>query len=186
MSNSPKSQQALEPFSYKYIQEVREDFAEATVPERIDYILQIEKSLKASDLPPQDDGLHETLVNKIYTRTIQLPAGTVAVGEIHKQAHTNILSQGSVLVATEDGTQIIKAPHVWHGQPGVKRVSFVLEDVVWTTIHATDNTESEDIRREFVAESYDEVSLLEEDNGMGSNSGSSGINTIPVESSEES
>ena len=109
-----------------------------------------------------DTSLEEVICNGIYSRQITLKKGTCAVGEIHKQEHLNILSSGSVLVFTNEGMEQVDAPHRWVGKPGVKRASFALEDTVWTTIHATNNTSSEDIRKEFVAESFDDVPRLEE------------------------
>lgn len=109
-----------------------------------------------------DTGLEEVICNGIYSRQITLKKGTCAVGEIHKQEHLNILSKGSVLVFTNEGMSQIDAPYRWVGKPGVKRASFALEDTVWTTIHATTNTSSEDIRKEFVAEGYDDVPKIEE------------------------
>lgn len=126
----------------------------------------------------------EVFCNGTYTRTITLPVGTCAVGEIHKQDHINILSKGKVVVVTMDGTKIIDAPHQWVGQAGVKRACQVLEEAVWTTIHATTETTSEGVRTQFVAETYDDVPQIEVSNGMGSNSSGSNDGSVDALPSE--
>lgn len=137
-----------------------------TKTERKDAIMLLQElsqaGIDSGEMTEADTGLDEVFCNGIYTRQITLKKGTCAVGEIHKQQHINILSSGSVLVLTEDGMEQIDAPQRWVGEPGVKRATFALEDTVWTTIHATTSTSPEDLRREFVAETFDDVPRLEE------------------------
>ncbi len=137
-----------------------------TVAERKEAIMLLQEisqaGINSGDLEEAETNLDEVFCNGIYTRQITLAKGTCAVGEIHKQQHINILSSGSVLVLTEDGMEEMTAPHRWVGEAGVKRATFVLEDAVWTTIHATNSTSPEDIRKEFVAETFDDVPKLEE------------------------
>lgn len=139
-------------------------------------ILDLEEGIKkqiVEGVPPAEDNLHEVFCNGIYSREITLEKGTLAVGEIHKQDHVNILSKGHVVVFTDDGIQEIVAPHRWLGTAGVKRATFVIEDAVWTTFHATQHTTSDDVRNDFVAKTYDDVSVLEGTYGVGSDSDSS-------------
>lgn len=147
--------------------ELKETILElATVEERREMIMSLQllsqAGIDSGELEEADTGLIETFCNGIYTRQVSLAKGTIAVGEIHKQEHMNIMSQGSALVVTEEGIKEIHAPFTWVGQPGIKRAAFALEDVVWTTIHATTKTTSEEVRAEFVAPTYNDVPRLEE------------------------
>jgi hypothetical protein len=96
----------------------------------------------------------------MYARTIEIPAGTLLTGEIHKFEHLNIVSKGRISVLTENGVQHIEAPCIMASPPGTKRVGYAHEDTVWTTIHATEETNVDKIREIFIAKDHSEVELL--------------------------
>jgi quercetin dioxygenase-like cupin family protein len=72
----------------------------------------------------------------LYGREVRMPAGTVAVGHRHKQAHICIVSEGKCLVVTEDGTQEVEAPATFVVPVGRRNCVHAITDTVWTTIHA--------------------------------------------------
>jgi hypothetical protein len=90
-----------------------------------------------------------------YGREIFVAAGNVVIGKIHIHAHLNIVSQGRCLVFTEDGLHEIAAPLTFVSLPGTKRVVFVLEDLIWTTVHATTKTDLAEIEAEIIAPDYE-------------------------------
>lgn len=92
----------------------------------------------------------------LYAREIFIPKGTLLTGKIHKHEHLNIVSKGDISVLTEAGPQRIKAPFTIVSMPGTKRVGYAHEDTVWTTIHATEETDLEKIEAELIAESYED------------------------------
>lgn len=71
----------------------------------------------------------------IYGRECHLPANTFVVGKVHRHAHINIISKGRVLLATPTGFKLLTAPYEFINEVGVKRVLYVLEDTIWTTVH---------------------------------------------------
>lgn len=92
----------------------------------------------------------------VYVREIFIPKGMIVVGKIHKHDHPNILLKGEVMVATEfGGKEHLKAPLSLISKAGTKRVVFALEDTIWITIHATNETDLEKIEDEVIAESYE-------------------------------
>ena len=94
----------------------------------------------------------------IYVRQIFLPKGTVCTGKIHKHEHPNFLMSGKVEVVTEDGgIEILEAPIAMISPAGTKRAVHALEDAVWVTVHATNETHLEKIEDEVIAKSYDEL-----------------------------
>lgn len=93
-----------------------------------------------------------------YGREMTLPADLVVVGKIHKHAHINVISKGRVLVFTEqEGVLELAAPCTFVSSPGTKRVVYVLEETVWTTVHVTDKTDLADIEREVIANDFEEL-----------------------------
>lgn len=135
-------------------------WASKTPAERRSKLLELEqvcKSMKQVHIPPK-----EYFCNGVYAREIYIPAGTTLVGEIHKFPHLNIVSKGKIRVATDEGVSIIEAPCTFISPAGVKRAGYVLEDTVWTTIHATEHTDTNQIRQEVIAPNYDALELHED------------------------
>jgi quercetin dioxygenase-like cupin family protein len=85
-----------------------------------------------------------------YARTIHLAAGTVLVGKIHATEHIFFVSKGELLVACEDGSQIVKAGFQSIGRPGLKRVGYAVTDVTCTNIHITTETDLAKIEAQFI------------------------------------
>lgn len=109
----------------------------------------------------------------LYTRTMRAPAGTVAVGAIHKTESLGIILSGRLIVATEYGTREVGPGEHMIGAVGERRAAYFIEDTVWVGFHATDKTDLTEIRQEFIADSYDEIKQLEESkHGLGSDSNS--------------
>jgi len=89
----------------------------------------------------------------VAIREVRMAAGTLAVGHHQKYSHLNILVQGKVALLTEDrGLTVIEAPLIYAAEPG-RKVGYVLEDVVWQNIYATDITDADALERHFVEKS---------------------------------
>lgn len=109
------------------------------------------------DLPEVDCPLHHVFAPGAYARTIYIPKGTVVVGKIHKHQHLNVLSKGAVSVLTEaGGVERYVGPLTMVSSPGTKRAVYAETDVVWTTIHLTNETDLEKIEDEVIAKTYEE------------------------------
>lgn len=94
-----------------------------------------------------------------YGREIALPAGSLVVGKIHREAHLNMLMQGRVSVATEDGVETFAAPRVFVSSPGTKRVVYAHEDSIWVTVHVTADTDLAVIEQQMIAPTYADYEL---------------------------
>lgn len=129
------------------------NWLELSQPERRQEILRIESLCKTMEQAETPATHH--FCNGVYGREITLKAGTLAVGEIHKQAHINVVSKGAIRVLTEDGIKDLVAPCTFISPPGTKRVGCALEDTVWTVFLATELTDAEEIRKEFIADDYE-------------------------------
>lgn len=94
----------------------------------------------------------------IYARTIFMKADTVVISKIHKTQHFFVIAQGSCTIIDSHGTkQLIKAPHLGVTMPGTERAIYIHEDCIWTTFHVTDLTDPEEIGKQILAGSLDEV-----------------------------
>ena len=102
----------------------------------------------AKELP-----LEHFICNKTYVRQITLPKDMILTGKVHNFDHTSILSKGEVTIMTDEGTVRIKAPATWMSKAGTKRLIYVHEDTIWSTIHQSENTLVEDLENEIVHES---------------------------------
>jgi len=103
-----------------------------------------------------DFPLEHTFAPGAYARTILIPAGHVIIGKIHKHAHLNIISEGRVEVATQDGPVEYVGTAIFTSTPGTKRLVYAHEDTIWTTIHVTDETDVDKIEDEIIAKSFEE------------------------------
>lgn len=97
----------------------------------------------------------------IYAREMQMPAGAILVGKIHKHENLSILSAGEVSVLSQDGIKRFKAPYTFVATAGAKRVIYAHSDAVWTVIHGTDEKDVEKIEEEFIAKDYEEIIFQE-------------------------
>lgn len=96
----------------------------------------------------------------VYAREMWMPAGCLITGKIHLTEHLNILSQGKVSVSNQGESIEMTAPHTFVSPVGTKRAIYAHEDSTWTTIHATELTDPEEIEDEIIAESFEELDLM--------------------------
>lgn len=97
-------------------------------------------------LPQLDMPLIHRFTPGMYIRELQIPKGAVIITKIHKTTHPFVVSQGHLSVWDEKtGVQHVRAPHTGITTPGTRRVAFAFEDSIWTTFHATDETDVEKI-----------------------------------------
>lgn len=96
-------------------------------------------------------------IKGVYCREVFVPAGTILIGKINKSENMSIMSAGDVLVATEYGVKRIKAPFTAVSKPGIKRVGYVAEDMVWTSVIRTDETDVEKLNDILFVTNYDDV-----------------------------
>lgn len=93
----------------------------------------------------------------LYAREIFIPKGTILIGKIHKYISLNILSQGDITILTEFGARRVCAPYTVVSPPLTKRVGYAHEDTVWTTIHATEETDLEKLEEELILPGFPDM-----------------------------
>jgi hypothetical protein len=92
---------------------------------------------------PQVEGeLNHLFVDGMYARTMLIPQGSLVTGKRHKRAHINIIVQGTAHVYTnEHEVEEVNAPAIFPSGEGVRKAVYAVDDVIWTTIHATKQTD---------------------------------------------
>tara|TARA_R110000824_G_C15233132_1_gene679095 strand:+ start:12326 stop:12760 length:435 start_codon:yes stop_codon:yes gene_type:complete len=106
------------------------------------------------------DVRHHITDSGLYAREMIIPAGTIITGKIKKHEHISVISAGFVTEVTDAGLQRIKAPYTMISKPGTKRVVWAHETTVWTTIHASEETDLDKLESELIAASYDDMPAL--------------------------
>ena len=115
---------------------------------------------KLSELPGAMFGdcfpLKHTFATGLYIREITMPKGALLTSKIHKITHPYFVLRGDVSVMTEKGMVRIQAPYSGITLAGTKRILYIHEETVWTTVHKTDETDLEKIEEEIIAKNFDE------------------------------
>lgn len=105
----------------------------------------------------KNNPLKHTFAGGCYIRELTCPAGQLIITKIHKKEHPFFLMKGYISVLTPNGIEHIRAPYQGVTTPGTKRVVYVHEDCIFTTVHATDNSTVENVEDEVVCASYDDL-----------------------------
>lgn len=98
----------------------------------------MDPTMEQAELP-----LKHSFAPGVYAREMEIPAGTLLIGKIHKHKHHNFLMKGSIIVLTEtNGVELLQAPLMIVSDEGTQRIGYAITDTVWTTIHENkDNSE---------------------------------------------
>lgn len=77
----------------------------------------------------------------VYLREFRTFEDTVLVGKTHRHEHLFVLLEGKCTVATEGEAITLEAPYIGKSPAGVKRALHTHTDIIWVTIHATEETD---------------------------------------------
>lgn len=112
---------------------------------KIDALEQLMMSVPAVECP-----VFHRFTKGLYTREYHARAGTIQTSKIHRTEHQFILSKGRVTVWSDEGQVTLEAPYHGVTKPGTRRVLFVHEDIIWTTFHATEETDVDVIESQII------------------------------------
>jgi hypothetical protein len=103
--------------------------------------------------------LTHSFADGLYIREIRVPAGNYVVTKLFKQEHATFLLQGEVIIITDKGRKHATAPDSWITPVGTKRLIYVVEDCIWTTVHANpkNDRDIDKIETFVIANSYEEL-----------------------------
>lgn len=121
-----------------------------TMPE----ILRIEQEILK--MPQVELPVEHYQIDGVYARSMFIPAGTILTGKIHNFESIAILAKGRIRITNGTESYIISEGHIMVDKPGVKRLGYAETDVVFITVHRTDNIEIEAIEKELVSATFEE------------------------------
>jgi len=121
-----------------------------TMPE----ILRIEQEILK--MPQVELPIEHYQIDGVYVRSMFIPAGTILTGKIHNFESIAILAKGRIRITNGTESYIISEGHIMVDKPGVKRLGYAETDVVFITVHRTDNIEIEAIEKELVSATFEE------------------------------
>lgn len=113
--------------------------------------------IESGELKEQKCPVTHRFTNGLYLREILMPKGTRIIGKIHATEHFNVILTGKVTVITAEGSEYLEAPYTFISKAGVQKVVVVHEDCKWQTLHVTDKTDLDEIEKEVIVESYDQL-----------------------------
>ena len=119
---------------------------EPTWKEKVAFLVRGMGAMPQTEMP-----LKHYFAPHVYIREIFMPKGTIVIGKIHKTEHFNIVQTGSATLLNEDGTRkFLKAPCTFVSKGGVQKVLYIHEDMVWSTVHVTENRDMESLEAEII------------------------------------
>lgn len=121
--------------------EIREDQiierSELTHGEQVAFIAQ-----ELAMFPQKPAPVTHRFAPGVYLREIFMSADSIVIGRIHKTEHFNILVQGACYIVHDDGRrEELRAPMTFVSKAGVQKVLYILEDMIWQTVHVTEETD---------------------------------------------
>ena len=103
------------------------------------------------EMPQAHTPIYHRFGPGIYIREMHAAAGTLIVGHIQKEDHSNLLLKGKVTMINEDeSTYELEAPAFIVGKAGSRKIAHVTEDMVWQNIYSTDETDVDKLEARFL------------------------------------
>lgn len=81
----------------------------------------------------------------LYTKEIPIPKDSFVMQHKHNYSHLSILAKGRVLVKVDEDVKEVSAPACLNIEAGKYHSIMALEDSVWFCIHATEETDLDNI-----------------------------------------
>lgn len=120
-------------------------------------VIRMNEGLSSGEFEPPVCPVEHRFSPGLYLRQVTMPAGAAVIGKIHSTEHFNIVLTGKCTVITAEGIEEITAPHTFISKAGVKKVVIVHEECIWQTTHVTESTDLEEIEKQVIVESYDNL-----------------------------
>lgn len=107
----------------------------------------------AKNMPAYDGPVAEHCFSDgIYSRSLDIPAGILAIGHTHAKGHLTMLVRGDLTIISRHGTERVKAPRIWADEPGIKRCVYAHADSTIVTVHGTHSTDLKELENELTVQ----------------------------------
>jgi hypothetical protein len=117
------------------------ELANITNREAQDFVESVVSRCPQVELP-----LQHIFTPNLYTRVIQMPAGTIVCSRVHKHDSPFFIMEGRCsLVDHEGNREELVAPHIGVTKAGTRRTILVHENTVWAGCFVTQETDPDAI-----------------------------------------
>jgi hypothetical protein len=128
---------------------------EKLMPVTREKIETLEKQMQ--QFPQADCPVKHYFAPGMAAREMTIPAGVLITGAVHRHEHLCTISKGRIIVSTDDGMKELIAPCTLVSKAGAKRVGYAVEETVWTTYHATNETDIDKLIEEITESTTSEL-----------------------------
>ena len=104
----------------------------------------------------EDYLVDNVIADGVLARTVLMPKGDIIIGEKHKGETINILIRGELKVWVNGEIIHIKAPYMVKSKASTRKVFYIIEEAVWTTVHKVTSTNLDDIEDEVIIKTSNE------------------------------
>ena len=94
-----------------------------------------------------------TFAPGVYMREVRMPAGAFVIGHCHNTEHLNVVMTGRASVLMEGKVHQIVGPCVIKSAVNVRKVLYIHEDMIWATVHPTQETDLVRLEAELIVKS---------------------------------
>ena len=130
------------------------------------FLSRIEQLLKA--MPQADFPVEHEFADGIYLRKMSAPANSLVIGKRHRYRTMNILLEGEVTYYGGESIPCmrVKAPYTFTSDALTRKLLFFHQASVFATVHPTDETDPDEIVKQFTMPEADFVNLLKQEVGI--------------------
>jgi hypothetical protein len=119
-----------------------------------------------ADLLADPDSSREFVVRHsfapgMYIREMDIPAGTLMVGKMHKTECINVCACGDIEILTEAGVMRVTPPFVAVSAPGTMKLGVAYADTTWVNIFRTDETDLAKLEAMLAYDEAETIALLD-------------------------
>ena len=104
----------------------------------------------------EDYLVDNVIADGVLARTVLMPKGDIVIGEKHKEETINILVRGELKVWVNGEVKHIKAPYMIKSKANTRKVFYIIEEAVWTTVHKVTSTDLDEIEDEVIIKTSNE------------------------------
>jgi hypothetical protein len=108
---------------------------------------------KALNMPQLECPVDHQFAPGVYLRQITMPAGSFVIGHQHNTEHFNIVLKGRAAVLADGELLHVVAPCTFVSKPGVRKVLYIFEEMVWATVHPTTETDLLKLEEQLITKS---------------------------------
>jgi hypothetical protein len=99
----------------------------------MEFLIEMEQLMAVN--PLRELPIGHDFTDKMYIRSLFIPAGAFLTSRVHLTQHPYEVSMGKIVIGTKDGLTNIDAPYRGVTEKNTIRCGFAVEDTIWTTYH---------------------------------------------------